>query len=198
MQEDECDVGTFTRTERSIMKAGIRKIGAILDCFNNALELLAGLSAFVMMAMLCFQVMMRYVFSNPIYGIDEAVIAIMVWVCAVGWATVYWQNGHAILEFIVKRMSQNARRVIFHLTNAIVLLISVLFVPASWKLFKMQEHLRPIGGLPFGKAYYYALPVVVMSIIVLIYCVYKTIAYIVLDDESIVAPDAREEGNILD
>ena len=180
------------------MKHAIKKIGVVLDRFNNGLELLAGLAAFAMMAMLCFQVMMRYVFSSPIFGIDEAVVAIMVWVCAIGWATVYWQNGHAMLEFIVKHLGPMPRRIIFHCSNLIVLVISVIFIPASYMLFKMQENLRPVGGLPFGKAYYYALPVLVMSIIVLVYCIYKTVAYIVLDDESIVVPEAREEGNAID
>ena len=180
------------------MKHAIKKIGVALDRFNNGLELTVGLAAFVMMAMLCFQVMMRYIFSNPIYGIDEAVVAIMVWVCAIGWDTVYWQNGHATLEFIVKRLGPMPRRIIFHCSNLIVLVISILFIPASYTLFKMQETLRPIGGLPFGKAYYYALPVLVMSVIMLVYCGYKTVAYLVLDDESIVAPEAREEGNAID
>ena len=180
------------------MKAVVIRIGKILNQFNSILELAAGLAAFIMMALLCFQVMMRYVFSNPIFGIAEAVVAIMVWICAVGWDTVYWQNGHAILEFIVKRMRPMSRRIIFHCSNVIVLIISVLFVPASLSLFRMQKNLRPIGGLPFGKAYYYALPILVMSIIMLIYCIYKTVAYIVLDDERIVVPESREEGNAID
>ena len=102
------------------------------------------------------------------------------------------------MEFIVKRMRPMSRRIIFHCSNVIVLVISVLFVPASLSLFRMQKNLRPIGGLPFGKAYYYALPILVMSIIMLIYCIYKTVAYIVLDDERIVVPESREEGNAID
>jgi TRAP-type C4-dicarboxylate transport system permease small subunit len=180
------------------MKQSIRTIGSWLDKFNNAMELVAGLGAFTFMMLLCFQVMMRYVFSNPIFGIDEAVVALMVWICSLGWCTVYWQNGHAILEFIVKRLGPMTRRIIFHGTNLIVLVISVIFVPASMQLFKMQIMLKPVGGLPFNKAYYYALPVIVMSIIMLVYSVYKTLAYIVLDDERIVVPEPREEGNAID
>ena len=66
------------------MKAVVIRIGKILDQFNSILELAAGLAAFIMMALLCFQVMMRYVFSNPIFGIDEAVVAIMVGILSTG------------------------------------------------------------------------------------------------------------------
>lgn len=180
------------------MKRAVLKIGEGIDKFNNALELVAGIAAFAMMAMLCFQVLMRYAFKKPIYGIDELVIAIMVWVCAIGWATVYWQNGHAILEFIVKRMGRIPRKIIFNISNVIVQVISILFIPASIQLFKMQADIRPVGGLPFGRAYYYALPVIVMSVIMLFYATYKSVAFIVTGDERIVAPEAREEGNAIE
>lgn len=130
------------------MKKTMVVLGKWLDAFNNALELVAGLGAFLFMAILCFQVMMRYVFSNPIFGIDEAVVALMVWICSLGWCTVYWQNGHAILEFIVKRLGAMPRRIIFHCTNLMILVISIIFVPASVKLFQMQIVLKPVGGLP--------------------------------------------------
>ena len=180
------------------MKEAIRKTGEVLEKFNNVLELIAGLTAFLFMVLLCFQVLMRYVFANPIYGIDEFVIALMIYLCAIGWCTCYWQNGHAILEFIVKRLGRGPRRIIFHCINLSVLAISVVFIPASLKLFQMQKTLRPVGGLPFGRSYYYALPVIIMSIIMMVYSLYKTIAFIVLDDERIVVPEAREEGNAID
>ena len=44
---------------------------------------------FLFMGLLCFQVMMRFVFKHPIYGIDESVTALMIWSMSLGWCTVY-------------------------------------------------------------------------------------------------------------
>lgn len=180
------------------MKEFLRKVEHMLTAFNNGLELLTGLIIFVFMAMLCFQVFLRYIFKSPIYGIDEFVVAMMIWSCSLSWATVYWQNGHAILEFIVKNLPETIRRIIFNAINVLVLIINVIIVPASWKLFKMQLKQAPVGGLPFCKAYYYALPVLAMGIILVVYNVYKLIAYPILKDDLIVAPIPSEEGNAID
>ena len=180
------------------MKKDLIRIGKILTVFNDGLELVTGIVMFLFMALLCFQVAMRYIFNNPIYGVDETVVALMIWSCSLSWATVYWQNGHAILEFIVKRLAEQKRRIIFNINNLLILAVNVVFIPASWKLFKMQLKQAPVGGLPFSKAYYYALPVLVMAVILTFYSIYKTIAYPVLKDDLIVAPIPSEEGNAID
>ena len=77
-------------------------------------------------------------------------------------------------------------------------MISYVYVPAAWQLFNMQKKMPPVGGLPFCKAYYYALPVLVMGIIMLIMSVYKTIAFLVTGDESICVPEEKEGGGVLD
>ena len=47
------------------------------------------------------------------------------------------------------------------------MVISWVYIPAAWQLFQMQKKMPPVGGLPFCKAYYYALPVLVMSVLML-------------------------------
>lgn len=180
------------------MKRLLEKARVGLDKFNRSLELVTGLVTFGFMMLLCFQVMMRYVFSRPIYGIDEAVTGLMIWCCAMAWCTVYWQNGHAILEFIVKRLPQRVRGVIFNFINVLIVVVTACYLSGGWKLFKLQLKQAPVGGLPFCKAYYYALPVLVMSVLLLVYSVYKLIAYFVLRDDLIVAPMPSGEGNAID
>ena len=143
------------------MKQAVISAGRVLDRIFDLLELITGYGVFVFMALLFFQVVMRFVFKHPVYGVDESVTALMIWTMCLGWCTVYWQNGHAVLEFIMKKMP-------------------------------------PVGGLPFCKAYYYALPVLVMGIIMLIMSVYKTIAFLVTGDESICVPEEKEGGGVLD
>lgn len=180
------------------MKKAILGIGKVLGKIMDITETLTGYVLFLFIALLFFQVTMRFVFKRPIYGIDEAVTALMIWSMCIGWCTVYWQNGHAILEFLVKRFPKIARRVLFNVINLIIVLISWLYIPASYQLFTMQRKMPPVGGLPFSKGYYYALPVLVMSIIMLILSLYKTIAFLITGEESICVPEEKEGGGLLD
>lgn len=180
------------------MKKAMLAIGKVINRFNSLLETLTGYVLFLFMALLFFQVIMRFIFNHPIYGIDEAVTALMIWTMCLGWCTVYWDNGHAVLEFIMKRMPPWFRRIMFTITNVIVVVISYVYIPAAYTLFGMQVKMPAVGGLPFCKAYYYALPVLVMGCLMLIYSGYKTITYIITWDESICVPVEKEGGGLLD
>lgn len=180
------------------MKEKILAIGKTLDKAVDILETITGYTVFLFMILLFVQVTMRFVFKRPIYGIDEAVTALMIWTMSIGWSTVYWQNGHAVLEFIMKKMPTGFRRVIFNLINVIVMVITIAYIPASYTLFNMQKNMPPVGGLPMSRGYYYALPVLVMSIIMLILCAYKTIAFFVTGQEDIVTAINQDGGNVYD
>ena len=180
------------------MKQSILAVGKGLEKGMNVLKVFTGYMIFLFMALLFLQVIMRFVFNSPIYGIDEAVTAMMIWSMCLGWCTVYWDNEHAILEFIMKKMPKWFRKIIFNLTNLLILVISYVYIPAAYTLFNMQKKMPPVGGLPFCKAYYYALPVLVMGILMFVLCLYKTIAFLITGDESICVPEEKEGGGVLD
>ena len=159
-----------------------------MDKANSVVEVFTGYMIFAFMALLFLQVLMRFIFKHPIYGIDECVTALMIWSMCLGWCTVYWDNGHAVLEFIMNRMPKAFRRGMFTFTNFLIVVISWVYIPASWQLFQMQKKMPPVGGLPISKGYYYALPVLVMGVIMLVMSAYKAIAFVITGDESICVP----------
>ena len=77
---------------RQRMKQAILSVGKGIDKLIDLLKTFTGYVIFLFMGLLCFQVIMRFVFKNPIYGIDEAVTALMIWSMSLGWCTVYWDN----------------------------------------------------------------------------------------------------------
>lgn len=180
------------------MKQTISNVGKGIGKGINVLKNFTGVLIFVFMALLFLQVIMRFVFRRPIYGIDEAVTALMIWSMCFAWAVVYWENEHAVLEFIMKKMPTWFRKIMFNVTNLIILVITLAYLPGSWTLFNMQKNMPPVGGLPFSRAFYYALPVLVMSVIMLVLCCYKTFAFFVTGDESICAPVEQEGGSVVD
>lgn len=181
-----------------LMKSVIKAVGKVLDKIMDVLKTFTGFVILIFMALLFFQVIMRFVFRHPIFGIDESVTALMIWSMCLGWCTVYWDNEHAVLEFIMKRMPRWFRFIMFNITNVIIVIISYVYVPASMQLFNMQKNLPPVGGLPFSKGYYYALPVLIMSCIMLVLSVYKTISFVITGDESVCAPVKSEGGSVVD
>lgn len=90
------------------------------------------------------------------------------------------------------------RRGMFTFTNFLIVVISWVYIPASWQLFQMQKKMPPVGGLPISKGYYYALPVLVMGVIMLVMSAYKAIAFVITGDESICVPVEKEGGGLLD
>lgn len=106
------------------MKKSIYSIGKAMDKANSVVEVFTGYMIFAFMALLFLQVLMRFIFKHPIYGIDECVTALMIWSMCLGWCTVYWDNGHAVLEFIMNRMPKAFRRGMFTFTNFLIVVIS--------------------------------------------------------------------------
>lgn len=164
------------------MKQAILSVGKGIDRAIDLLKTFTGYVIFLFMGLLCFQVMMRFVFKHPIYGIDESVTALMIWSMSLGWCTVYWDNEHAVLEFIMKKMPNWFRRIMFNITNLIILAITIAYIPASYTLFTMQVKM----------------PVLVMSVLMLVLSGYKAIAFLITGDESICAPVAQEGGSVVD
>ena len=174
------------------MKDLLRQIHRILDRFISLLSDLTALITFVFLISLFFQVMMRYVFTHPIYGIDEAVTAMMIWAMSLGFVEIYWNNENAVIEFIVDKCPHFVRVIVIYVTEFIVLIMGLVLVPTGRKLFSMQVKTIALGGLPFSKAYYYALPVTVMGFLLAVLAAFRIIEYTVTRDESIVT--AAGEG----
>jgi TRAP-type C4-dicarboxylate transport system permease small subunit len=175
----------------------IKKLEGRINILVNGINLLAGITIGVFMTLLFVQVFMRFVFNNPIFGMDEMVTALMIWSMALGCPTVYWVNEHAVIEAILKRFPAWGRHCVYHLTNVVVLITSLVYIPGGIRLFQMQNRLRPVGGLPFSKAWYYALPVLIMGILLVVFSLFKTIGYIITREDRLVKPVSGDEGGII-
>lgn len=172
-----------------------KKIYYYADKFVCFIYLLAGITTSLFLGILFVQVFMRYVFNNPIYGLDEMVIALMIWSMALGFSIVYWRNEHAKIEFTMKYCPRIIHKSIYHLINLIVFLSGMIIASGAIKLFKMQSKMMPLGGLTFTKAYYYALPMIVMGLLLIFMSAIKTIVYIATDDDSILIEEHNEGGS---
>lgn len=159
------------------MKQTLDSIHRGLDGLVNIVHLAAALLTGGFLLLTFAQVIMRYIFNSPIYGVDEYVLALLVWANALGFVVVYWHNEHAMIEFVVRRSPKLLKTIIYWITNLCVLVVSGVFIPGGLTLFGLQVKTQPRMGLPFSKAYYLALPMVVMGVLMVILCGSRTIEY---------------------
>lgn len=181
-----------------VKSVGLRKIHKYLDRFVSIVHDLAACTTALFLGFLFVQVFMRYFFNKPIYGLDELVTALMIWSMSLGFAIVYWENEHATIEFLMKYLPKVGKKIVYFMTNIIVLIEAIVFVPGGIKLFTMQAKTIPLGGLPFTKAYYYALPIIVMGILLFILSAFRAVEYAVTGDDTIMTSKPVEGGVNID
>jgi TRAP-type C4-dicarboxylate transport system permease small subunit len=145
-----------------------------------------------------FQIVMRYLLNHPIYGIEEAVVVLVIWTCALGMAIVYWNNEHPKLTVLMDWLPSFIRITMHYVTSIIVFILGWFFAKGGMYLFKVQLKVAPVGGLPFCKAYYYALPLIVAGILLLIMSAVRVFRYIVTGNEQIMQMVPEEGGVSVD
>ena len=177
------------------MRKTLEVIHGVLDKLMVLIHWVAGLLTGVFLMLTFVQVVLRYFFNSPIYGVDEYVIALMVWANALGFVVVYWHNEHAMIEFLISRVPAALKYVLYWITNLVVLAVSAVFIPAGYHLFTLQVVTTPRMGLPFPKAYYLALPMLVMGVLVVLLCSFRTIEYAVTRKDALMN-SAPQEGVI--
>ena len=131
----------------------------LVDMLWNAA---AACLCFILVA-LAVQIFRRTVLNSPIFGIEEAVTAAVVWFAALGAVVVTKQNGHAQVEFFLRFVPQFLKKPVTALSYTLGLVCSVLMIEGGTRLYAVQSKAVPQGGLPFGRVYYYALPMIVMG-----------------------------------
>lgn len=184
--------------KKSGAEAAVRKVHAWLDKGVSILCDLTALITAVFMIALFVQVTRRYVFNSPIYGIDEAVTAMMIWAMSLGFVEIYWYNENAVIEFIVAKCPHVVRVVMNYVTELIVLAMGVILVPTGMQLFSLQVKTIALGGLPFSKAYYYALPVTIMGAMLAVLAVFRIIEYTITRDDSLLSGTSEEGAMNID
>lgn len=145
----------------------------------------------VLMCLLAFQIFVRTFFNSPVFGIEEGVTAMVVWMACLGTAVVTRQNGHAQVEYFLRFFPEKARVAIRVLINAVGMWAGVMLIDGGLLLYKVQAKSLPTGGLWFRKCYYYALPVIVLGVLMLLVCLCHIIRVLAAQERS------REGGDII-
>ncbi len=145
----------------------------------------------VFMILLAIQIFMRFCFNSPIMGIEESVTAMVVWFACLGAVAVTKENGHAQIEYFLSLLPKSWHKWLQIFVNILGIVIGYIFINGGKRQFKVQKLAAPAGGLPFSKCYYYALPIIVLGVLLIIVCLSRAIKFLLLEEHE------REGGDII-
>ncbi|UNT96190.1 TRAP transporter small permease [Allobaculum mucilyticum] len=144
---------------------------------NLILGILAGGSFLIMVALVVYQVITRYVFNNPSSWSEELVSYMFAWTSLFGACLVTGNRGHMNIPLLVEKVKPSARKALNIFSEVIILLFSVIIL--IWGGYKVSElamgQMTSSLGCPVG-VFYFALPVA--GILMTIYAVINIIELI--------------------
>lgn len=127
---------------------------------NKVLDVLAGVSFLVMVALTCWQVFTRYILQNPSSWSEELVGYMFGWMALFGASLVVGERGHMNIPVLVERFSMGGRKffaifaeVIACIFAAVILVYGGVQI-ATLAMGQMTSSL----GIPIG-VFYWVLPV---------------------------------------
>ena len=136
-----------------IPEGALGKVWRVLDRCIMFTTVVGSLASVMFIGAMFLNVIMRYVFSSPIWWFDEMIIALLVWYSALGTVVCYWTNEHAVIHFFLKFINRTGKLFFMFIPHVVVAITSLVFVSGGITLFGLQVTKLPQGGLPFTKAH---------------------------------------------
>lgn len=91
---------------------------------NSILNVLAGVSFIVMVALTCWQVFTRYILQNPSSWSEELVGYMFGWMALFGASLVTGERGHMNIPVVIERFNIGVRKVFAILAEVVALIFS--------------------------------------------------------------------------
>ena len=85
------------------------QVGRVYDLVIQTIVTIGAISSAVFLGAMFLNVILRYVFSNPIFWFDEMIVALLIWYSALGTVVCYWTNEHAVINFFLKFFSRGGK-----------------------------------------------------------------------------------------
>ena len=89
----------------------MKKLLSIVDSISRWSGLIARWACAALVLVLCFEVMMRYVFDNPTIWAHELSMMLGVFIACIGWSYVHLIHGHVRVDVLYSRMSPRAKAI---------------------------------------------------------------------------------------
>ena len=131
-----------------------RPFGAWGGRLYDGLGLLGGAVLAAMALAVFLQVLLRYVFTYALDGLDEVPRYLFVWLVMIGAAAAMHRGEHTALDYFQKRLPPRGRALAAALVNAVGMLLFLSLIKTSFVLVPNSNLQSSAGlGLPLGYVY---------------------------------------------
>lgn len=101
---------------------------ALRKVLDRILEVLAGVSFLVMVALTCWQVFTRYILNNPSSWSEELVAYLFAWASLLGASLITGERGHMNIPIVVEKMSPGTQKALAILGELIAMIFSAIIL----------------------------------------------------------------------
>ncbi|QIZ68031.1 TRAP transporter small permease [Geobacillus subterraneus] len=151
----------------------MKRIGAVLEKTLNVLMALC----LALMSILVFgNVVLRYGFNSGITWSEEMSRFLFIWMSFFGAIGALKDNDHLGVDTLLRKLPSSAKRIVFIISNAIVLYVLYLLFDGSWKMtISGLESKAPATGLPMAFIYGTGLVVSIGMGIIILFHIYQAL-----------------------
>jgi TRAP-type C4-dicarboxylate transport system permease small subunit len=131
-----------------------RPFGAWGGRLYDGLGLLGGVVLAAMALAVFVQVLLRYVFTYALDGLDEVPRYLFVWLVMIGAAAAMHRGEHTALDYFQQRLAPRGRALAVAVTNGVGMLLFLSLIKTSFVLVPNSNLQSSAGlGLPLGYVY---------------------------------------------
>lgn len=121
---------------------------------GKAIEAICVIILAAMSILVFLNVVLRYGFNSSINVTEEVSRYLFVWLTFLAAVLAFNENQHVSVTVFVEKFSPTAKKLLFIITDVIMLFCCYLIVDGSWIQFNLNlNNLAPISGLPQGITY---------------------------------------------
>ena len=132
----------------------LKKYSAFLNVLDYVCRKVIGIMMVLMVAIMCYQVILRYVFHNSNIWSEEVTRYLFVYVSLLGSFIAVRRNCHLKVDFFVNLLKGNVKKYFTIITNIAVIIFIIYLIPLSYNLcLSTMKNISPGLKMPMGYAY---------------------------------------------
>lgn len=131
----------------------------IINLMNRLLVVVISLLLALMCILVFGNVVLRYMFNTGITWSEEMARFLFVWMIFLGAILGLKDNEHLGVDMFVKKVPPKFQKILYIISNLLILYSLILLVNGSWKLTLLSlDSVAPATGLPYS--YFYGIGIV--------------------------------------
>ncbi|WP_423801202.1 TRAP transporter small permease [Neobacillus sp. SAB-20_R2A] len=163
----------------------------IAEKVNSLLKFLIVVCLSLMAIFVFTNVVLRYAFDSGITWSEEVSRFLFVWLIFLGAILAFKDNEHLGVDVVVKKLPLAGKKVVYLISNIILLITLVFLLEGSWKLTLLNTDLSaPATGMSYAYIYVFG---VIMSAAMILIILFKLYRFIFKKDYSQLIMAASED-----